>query len=175
MTSENSQASLDMFASPEEAQAVLQQLVNAVCYLASVCDGAHSNDKHGFNGRDTNFGHAMANRITAGQSLSPNMIRSIGKMLQTYRKQLAAAGHDLPKMDAVHAYLAQLAPVTPEQKSAISFGASTLPGWITVKFPYAMLDVFKAKVLYLDRSWDKEMKVWHIRESVKDIVAGLAA
>jgi hypothetical protein len=153
---------------------ILQELVDAVCFLASVCDGAHSHDGQGFNGRDANFGRAMSDRILDGQTLTPNMIRSIGKMLQTYKKQLTQAGMPLPSLPLVHAYLAALVPVAPEAKQAITFGPSAQKGWVSVKFPYALLDAFKAAVYYKDRAWDKHDKTWYVRDDQVDVIKKLA-
>lgn len=58
------------------------QILSAMKAMAGRCDGAHSRDGAGFNGRDTEFGHAMAERTF----LTGSMAKSCVKLLKTYRK-----------------------------------------------------------------------------------------
>lgn len=65
----------------------------AVQALAGVCDGARTWDAQGFNGRDVEFGHSLANKDFA--SWTPKMYRAAYKMLRTYRNtQLPTFGID---------------------------------------------------------------------------------
>jgi len=73
---------------------VRNQVLRAVKYLASRCDGAKAQDGQGFRGTDTVFGHSLARQ----DSLSYNQCQTGLKMLQTYRGQLARGGIDLPSM-----------------------------------------------------------------------------
>lgn len=80
---------------------VEDQVVAAIVYLDGVCDGAQKHDGQGFNGIDTTFGKSLAAQVRAGRTLSVKQIRAGGKMLQTYRKQLEAAGYALPTKEQV--------------------------------------------------------------------------
>ena len=55
--------------------------------LASVCDGAVSDDGKGFNGRDANFGRTLA----ALPKLSVRQAAAAKKMLEKYKRQLGRA------------------------------------------------------------------------------------
>ena len=52
--------------------------------LAKVCDGALSDDDHGFNGGDARFGHQLAAQAT----LSPKQAQYAQKMIKKYHRQL---------------------------------------------------------------------------------------
>lgn len=69
----------------------VEQLQKAVKYLAGVCDGAVEKDGQGFNGRDTEFGHSLANqeKWTVGQA------NAAKNMLRTYNNQLKRAGIEI--------------------------------------------------------------------------------
>jgi len=75
----------------------LNQVKEAVRFLASECDGARTEDGHGFNKLDTRFGHSMAKLDTFTKA---QMIATT-KMCQTYRGQLERAGYKLPKTSDV--------------------------------------------------------------------------
>jgi SWI/SNF-related matrix-associated actin-dependent regulator 1 of chromatin subfamily A len=74
-----------------------QTLASALRHLASVCDGAQSQDGQGFNGRDTGFGRSLAEQSQT-RTLSVKQQLAAIKMLQTYRGQLQAAGIELPEI-----------------------------------------------------------------------------
>ncbi len=69
----------------------VEQLQKAVKYLAGVCDGAVNKDGQGFNGRDADFGHSLANqeKWTTGQA------KAAKNMLRTYKNQLKQAGIEI--------------------------------------------------------------------------------
>jgi hypothetical protein len=67
-------------------------IAEALLYLAGRCDGAVSKDGQGFNGRDAEFGHSLANQLEAGRTLSPKQRAAATKMLTIYKKQLGRAG-----------------------------------------------------------------------------------
>ena len=54
--------------------------------LAGVCDGAFMRDGAGYNGRDANFGHDLANQ----ESLSDRQAIAAMRMLRKYRRQIPA-------------------------------------------------------------------------------------
>ena len=70
----------------------LGQLEKALIYLANRCDGAITNDGQGFNGRDTEFGHSLADQILRGRTLSPKQRSAAERMVRTYKKQLEKGG-----------------------------------------------------------------------------------
>lgn len=75
------------------AAASADPLEIAVQFLASVCDGAVSDDAAGFNGADAPFGHSLAGQ--AGR-WSPKQRASARRLVQKYRKQvLSGTGIDV--------------------------------------------------------------------------------
>lgn len=72
-----------------------KNLVTALQYLSSVCDGAHEQDGAGFNGIDSRFGKSLAEQSYSRQ-LSDGQIAHAVKMIQKYRGQVEAAGIELP-------------------------------------------------------------------------------
>ena len=68
------------------------QLEKAIIYLAGRCDGAIKQDGQGFNGRDTEFGHSLADQILRGRTLSPKQRSAAERMVKTYKKQLEKGG-----------------------------------------------------------------------------------
>lgn len=78
------------------AQQQSQIIKDALIYLASQCDGAATQDGHGFNGTDAVFGHNLA---TAAKNwgLSPRQEFEACKMMRKYWRQLKTAGISLPK------------------------------------------------------------------------------
>jgi len=64
----------------------------AILYLAGQCDGAVTKDGVGFNGRDTDFGHSLADWLTSGKYWSAKQAAAATKIAKTYTKQLAKAG-----------------------------------------------------------------------------------
>lgn len=69
-------------------------IADALCYLSSVCDGAHAQDGTGFNGVDAEFGHSLARQSQRG-GLTVKQEASALRMLRKYRVQLAHAGISL--------------------------------------------------------------------------------
>lgn len=84
----------------------LEQIVEALRYLAGVCDGASRRDGHGFNKVDTDFGHSLARR-SLQQALTPKQLRKAAEMLGAYQRQLREAGLALPTRQEVERALAE--------------------------------------------------------------------
>ena len=76
----------------QQEQPEYGQLEKALIFLAGRCDGAIKQDGQGFNGRDTEFGHSLADQILRGRTLSPKQRSSAERMVKTYRKQLENGG-----------------------------------------------------------------------------------
>ena len=64
-------------------------IINAAQTLASVCDGAISDDGTGYNGRDAPFVHSVLNQ---GYEPTSKQIVAIYKILKTYQIQLKGMG-----------------------------------------------------------------------------------
>lgn len=64
--------------------------------LASLCDGAHARDGYGFNQRDTNFGHSLAEQQFLSVRQAPHAMR----MCIFYKRQLSEYGFDLAELQA---------------------------------------------------------------------------
>ena len=71
-------------------------LQRAIQYLASVCDGAVTEDGQGFNGTDTNFGKWLA----AQAEWTPEQAAAAYDMARTYRGQLSGVGIDFDAIEA---------------------------------------------------------------------------
>jgi hypothetical protein len=102
----------------------LEQIVEALHYLAGVCDGAARRDGHGFNKVDTDFGHSLARR-SLQQALTPKQLRKAAEMLRTYQRQLHEAGLTLPKRQDLERALAE---EEARQQEAIGSGTFRLDG-----------------------------------------------
>ncbi len=76
----------------QQEQPEYGQLEKALIYLAGRCDGAIKQDGQGFNGRDTEFGHSLAEQILRGRTLSPKQRSAAERMVKTYKKQLEKGG-----------------------------------------------------------------------------------
>jgi ATP-dependent DNA helicase DinG len=72
----------------------------ALLALSDHCDGAVTDDGHGFNGRDAIFGNSLADQVRAGRRLTINQRASALKMLRTYRTQLRGYGIDYDAINA---------------------------------------------------------------------------
>lgn len=70
-------------------------LLTAMQKLASLCDGAHSLDGHGFNKTHAEFGHSLAN----GELLSAKQAVYAYNFANFYRRQLSEDLPGLPAMD----------------------------------------------------------------------------
>lgn len=78
-------------------QQTYADLHRAIEYLASVCDGAASNDAQGFNGADTTLGKSLAGR----RLWSTKQAIAAWRMVQKYRGQvLAGTGIDVAELPA---------------------------------------------------------------------------
>jgi SWI/SNF-related matrix-associated actin-dependent regulator 1 of chromatin subfamily A len=66
----------------------------AVRYLANRCDGAVSEDGHGFNEMDASFGKSLAKR----ERWTKRQAQAALKMLKKYQEQLQAGGFDIERL-----------------------------------------------------------------------------
>ena len=134
----------------------IEVIQRAIASLAKVCDHAFSEDGKGFNGRDAEFGHSLAEQVEAGRNLSPNQLSAAFKMLQTYRKQLQNMGIDLPESFNVTTAIATQPKIEkPKPKGKISLQGKA----IIVTFPYSPETVAKVKTIK-GAKWNGEGKFW---------------
>jgi SNF2 family DNA or RNA helicase len=125
---------------------------DALNCLLSVCDGAHSLDGCGFNGRDA----PIARSLGDFKFWSKKQQDFAHRILGVYIKQLERHGidyHALVNEKTREEYAAE--PKKPEQKPTIEYS----DGRFIVHFPYAMLSVIKSLKV---RNWNKEKKQWEI-------------
>ena len=134
----------------------IEIIQKAIASLAKVCDHAFSEDGKGFNGRDAEFGHSLAEQIEAGRTLSPNQLNAAFKMLQTYRKQLQGMGIDLPESFSATTAIA----TQPKIEKPKPIGKISLQGKaIIVTFPYSPETVAKVKSVK-GAKWNPDGKFW---------------
>jgi SNF2 family DNA or RNA helicase len=72
----------------------VRMIQQAVRYLASRCDGAISEDGHGFNKMDARFGKSLAER----ERWTKRQAQAALEMLKKYQRQLQVAGFDVEKL-----------------------------------------------------------------------------
>lgn len=72
----------------------VRMIQRAVRYLANRCDGAISEDGHGFNMIDTGFGKSLAER----EKWTKAQAKAALKMLKKYQGQLQAGGFDIERL-----------------------------------------------------------------------------
>ena len=72
----------------------VRMIQQAVRYLASRCDGAISEDGHGFNKIDAGFGKSLAER----ERWTKRQAQAALKMLKKYQGQLQAGGFDIERL-----------------------------------------------------------------------------
>lgn len=72
----------------------VRMIQQAVRYLASRCDGAISEDGHGFNKMDARFGKSLAER----ERWTKRQAQAALEMLKKYQGQLQAGGFDVEKL-----------------------------------------------------------------------------
>ena len=126
----------------------------AIASLANVCDHAFSEDGRGYNGRDAEFGHSLAEQIESGRSLSPNQLNAAFRMLQTYTKQLHKMGVDLPE-----SFTATVATEVKAEKPKLNGKISLQGKAIIVTFPYSPETVAKVKSVK-GAKWNPDGKFW---------------
>ena len=142
-----------------------QTLCDALLTLAGLDpDQARQHNEVGYNGRDSAFGHDLAEHVRAGRQLTANQQQAAIKMLQTYRHtQLAHLGLPTPaeyQLEGVQ-----------QPDVLLDAGANT----IAVGFPNPQTRpplVEKIKNLP-GRRWNPETKVWTLPASQKDAVVDL--
>ena len=71
-------------------------IINAAKTLASVCDGAISEDGQGYNGRDAKFVHSILNQE---YEPTPRQTAAIYNILRTYKGQLSGFGIDYDTLE----------------------------------------------------------------------------
>jgi SNF2 family DNA or RNA helicase len=134
----------------------IEIIQKAIASLANVCDHAFSEDGKGFNGRDAEFGHSLAEQIETGRSLSPNQLNAAFKMLQTYRKQLQNMSIELPEsFSATIAIATEVKIEKPKLNGKISLQGKA----IIVTFPYSPETVAKVKSVK-GAKWNPDGKFW---------------
>jgi hypothetical protein len=143
----------------------ITQIEQAVSFLSGRCDGAHSLDHKGFNGRDTKFGKSLAGQIAAGRKLSAAQLQAALKMLRTYEKsQLVPAGHSLPDAATLSAELQ--ARQTPAKAPKTGYDLIDHGAYIEVKWPYDQKDRYlpalKKTVPAQDMHFSRQTASWSI-------------
>jgi SNF2 family DNA or RNA helicase len=134
----------------------IEIIQKAIASLANVCDHAIAEDGRGYNGRDAEFGHSLAEQIEAGRNLSPNQLNAAFKMLQTYRKQLQNMGIELPEsFSATTAIATEVKAEKPKSNGKISLQGKA----IIVTFPYSPETVAKVKSVK-GAKWNPDGKFW---------------
>jgi SWI/SNF-related matrix-associated actin-dependent regulator 1 of chromatin subfamily A len=128
----------------------------ALWHLAEVCDGAHDDDDLGFNARDTQFGHSLAEQAQS-RVLSEKQQMAAVKMLQLYRGQLSSAGISLPSLSEYQAYRNGDAPQESPTKPQVA--VQLCNDGIAITFPYNSKLVEQVKSLP-ERRWHKPSKRW---------------
>lgn len=131
----------------------------AIQYLASVCDYAVTDDGHGFNGRDAEIGHSLAEQSRT-RDLTPRQLEIAVKMCRLYQGQLRRAGIDWEKALTEEPVIK---PVATVEKPKIQFnGRITLQNEkLAVTFPYDPANVAKIKGVP-GRAWDPNNRHWTV-------------
>ena len=138
----------------------------AVLYLANRCDGARTEDTHGYNKYDALWGHETARRIEAGNG-GVNLVYA-HKVLTKYRRQLAGGGIELPALEiAQQAQGAERAAAKAAEPTGVEI--SRVGDTIRVRFPYDPALVEIARGLP-HRSFDGATKAWVCPASALDAV-----
>jgi SNF2 family DNA or RNA helicase len=132
-------------------------VLQAVLFLAGRCDGARSQDGAGFNRYDAQFGHALADRIAAGQGV--NLQKAL-RVVSKYRKQLEKGGIILPEK------IEEPPPPPPPSPSdrlvsppRDEITVSRVGSMLQIAFAYDPALVEKARSLP-SRRWDPASKCW---------------
>lgn len=115
----------------------IELIQNAVRHLAEICDGAVSEDGHGFNGVDASFGHSLARqeRWTLKQGVAAQ------KMLVKYRKQLEQMGFG-PELFETDVEAPKPRPTKPKIENTATLVDGRIEIWFA--FDYAILDAVKS-------------------------------
>ena len=129
-------------------QTSIQELRKACQFLSSVCDGAISQDGHGFNGSDSPFGKSLALQ----DSWTLKQAQAAQKMLKKYAKQLAAFDQSL--------LFAPLEASTTQPGTKATHKANMkIPNVISLEFPFDWKTVDFVKTLS-GRKFDVSTKIW---------------
>jgi SNF2 family DNA or RNA helicase len=159
-----------------DVKALLHRALNA---LASVCDGAVSEDGRGFNGTDAHWGHQMAKSNYREWSTRATLL--VAKMLRKYKVQLGCKSIDLDvildleKMEQ----LASMAQAIAPDRSLPEAGMpgrrlEVMPdGFYKLEFPYSpqIVDALKA-LPPKNRQWVGDKKYWLVNFNTNDLDGG---
>lgn len=77
-----------------ETKPTRDEIVAAASALASVCDGAHERDGHGYNGMDS----VVAKSILGSRIKTDRQIRALWNILRKYHKQLSGMGFEYAQL-----------------------------------------------------------------------------
>ena len=122
--------------------AKVEEIQKAIRFLAGVCDGASTIDGHGFNRRDAQFGHSLAQQ----DHWTEKQIVAAQKLAGRYKRQLTQAGFNLTELEG------EVAPVKPQSTPTVTRTtpkpgkkATLVEDRIKIQFPfdYDTLDVVK--------------------------------
>lgn len=110
-------------AKPSSSQSNLKDISaveKAILYLAACCDGAKTEDKTGFNKKDSKLGHQLADQIMGGHHLDDADAEKALRMVRKYENtQLIPAGIKLPSKSDKDTQAASLAAVALEGGNAL--------------------------------------------------------
>lgn len=154
------------------------KILEALQALASVCDGATSQDERGFNGGDTGFGKSLAAQAT----LTPKQISAGYNMLRKYIGQLEGFGITLPEAQEVQEYVKQRMDGVALVQSSIPQGSIELhsSGGLAVMWPkntpnfQKKLDAArKVKENFRNTRFDPSLPGWLMPFEALDLVLNL--
>ena len=149
-------------------------VVNALQYLAGVCDGAQTRDGHGFNGADARFGHDLADK-SKRWTLSPAQLYAALEMMRKYQDQLHHVGMELPDKAALEAEQK-----AKEQKAKEQERIDKPHGRVELIDNKTLIVYFEREFIRLHlqtvkdipgRRWDGERNGWQLPISQLDAVA----
>lgn len=161
---------------PQAAQTV----EGMICYLASVCDGAATEDAQGFSGADTSFGKSLAERANNGWPWSEKQAACALKLVSKYRRQLGGE-------QAIKNFLRQpvfrnqpgvrLGELAPEKVKANLKTLTSRDKTAVFRFPYNDALVKAIKMIRgtygVDRyfaQWDRDNREWCVPVNQASII-----
>ena len=114
-----------------------RRLEQALCFLASRCDGAYQEDGQGFNKPDSRFGKWLAHQIEEKQPILKAQAHGAWKMLQKYQRQLERGGLTLPQWEAIESQYPNTPPPVHSDEDELPEKRVTIVGnRIAVYAPY---------------------------------------
>jgi SNF2 family DNA or RNA helicase len=137
-------------------EAKIKTIHSAVKILASMCDGAMSEDGMGFNKFDAHLGKKFAalERLTPGQALYSY------KMIRKYRGQLERHGLDYDLLE----------PPEVEKKKKQQRVLRKLNGKVEIRFDYSETIIQAIKSSVPGRKWNPKAKMWTAPFSMDTII-----